>query len=161
MARPLRSLAEVVERIYANTRPEGGCLVTTRRRDKGGYAEARWSKRPSWRAAHKFVAEWFLGPCPERQQVRHMCGRGKQGCVTGSHLRYGSPGENGRDAARHGSHRGERNGRAKLTDEQVREVRRLLREGVSGLEIERKLGISDSMVSFIKQGVHWAHVKGE
>ena len=52
----------------------------------------RWNKR-GW-AAHRLVAQHFLGPCPEGLEVIHMCERGQNGCVTGTHLKYGTHQEN-------------------------------------------------------------------
>ena len=62
-------------------------------------------------AVHTIMAETFLGPRPAGQQVLHRNGE-KRDCWIGN-LRYGSPGENAADAARHGSrkrrcHRGHR-----------------------------------------------------
>jgi hypothetical protein len=54
--------------------------------------------------------------------------------------------------------RGERNGGAKLTEDKVREIRRLHAAGVSQSEIERRLGVDQTNVSLIVRGKRWAHV---
>ena len=140
----MRTLAEVVERIYANTKPEGGCLVTTRARYPKGYAAQKFRGKTT--PAHRLVAQYYLGPCPEGQEVRHLCGRGHEGCVTASHLRYGTRSENVKDAVRHGTHKanrtyGRRPKNAKLSVEQVREICTINARGVGPREIARKFGV--------------------
>src|ERR1017187_5947719 len=54
--------------------------------------------------------------------------------------------------------RGSQHGRAKLTEENVREVRRLRAQGWSGNAIARKLGIMRSTVYAILAGRTWTHV---
>lgn len=54
--------------------------------------------------------------------------------------------------------RGERNGFAKLTEDIVREVRRLYAEGITQTEIERRLGVDQTNVSLIVRRKRWAHV---
>ena len=99
MKRRFITLKDVVDFIYAHTRPEGGCLVSTRpRRLRDGYAQQHFDGRMHY--AHQLVARYYLGPCPEGQEVRHLCGRGAEGCVTASHLRYGTHAENGMDSRR-------------------------------------------------------------
>ena len=54
---------------------------------------------------------------------------------------------------------GERNGRAKLTVDQVREIRRLRADhGVSLLHLGQRFGVSKSAVSTIIRGERWAQV---
>ena len=97
-----RTLAEVVEHIYANTRPEGGCLVTTKSRDTRGYAQQCFVRdgRKTITRSHRLVAEYYMGPCPDGMEVCHMCNRGRHGCVTASHLRYDTHAENMLDIRR-------------------------------------------------------------
>jgi hypothetical protein len=54
--------------------------------------------------------------------------------------------------------RGERSGTAKLTADMVREIRRLLADGVTQTEIERRLGIDQTTVSQIARRKTWGHV---
>ena len=95
-----RTLKEVVEHIYAHTRIEGGCRVATwRRKLPTDYWYASFQGRSY--PAHRLVALHHLGPCPKGLQTRHLCGRGLQGCVTASHLAYGTAAENAADRIRH------------------------------------------------------------
>ena len=74
--------------------------------------------------------------------------------VTGSHWRH--VGE--RTPPRGLGHRGERNHRAKLKNEQVEEIRVLLAEGVVQRTIARRYGVSPATICLIKKGVNWAKV---
>lgn len=150
------AMAEVISRIYASTRPEGGCLVTTRGKDTSGYGVQGFQGKVY--RAHQLVARYYLGPCPEGMEIRHLCGRGASGCVTASHLRYGTRSENQRDAYRHGrSQAGRRNGNAKLSEQDVIAIRSALGEGrMSGAEAGRHFGVGKSQISRIKRGESWS-----
>ena len=149
-----RTLAEVVEHIYANTRPDGGCLVTTKSRDGGGYARQGFQGKNL--PAHQLVARYYMGPRPDGQQVRHLCGRGADGCVTASHLRYGSPEENAQDSVRHGTY--ERRGAGRdahnrsLTDADADGIREAFDHGHSRKSIAASLGIPYHVVKDLLGG---------
>lgn len=69
-----------------------------------GYPMVRVS-RPGTRrnrSVHSLVAEAFIGPCPDGQEVRHKNGDRTDPRV--SNLCYGTRSENLRDAVRHGTH---------------------------------------------------------
>ncbi len=57
--------------------------------------------------------------------------------------------------------RGEGNAAAKLTEADVREIRRRLADGERGSDIARAMGIPKLMVSKIKCGRTWTHVQPE
>lgn len=57
--------------------------------------------------------------------------------------------------------RGSRNGRAKLTEADVVDIRRKLRLGVRQSEIAAQYGVSFRAISSIKTGIRWTHVKDE
>ena len=141
-------LAKAVEHIYANTKPEGGCLVTTRSRGSHGYAQARFCGKQH--LAHRLVARYYLGPCPDGMEVRHMCGRGHEGCVTASHLRYGTRSDNVRDMLRHGV-------RVKLSREDIADIRRRLAAGEPPRSIAADYPVNRATIDDIKHGRthHW------
>jgi hypothetical protein len=109
------------------------------------------------RAIHSLVAEAFIGPRPEGRQVRHLDGnRGNPHLVN---LAYGTQAENEEDKNLHGTRaRGEAVHNALLTDELVREMRRLSSEGVIRREIAARLGVSFASVSNVLKGQTWRHV---
>jgi HNH endonuclease/NUMOD4 motif len=72
--------------------------------DRKGYLIVGNSRdgRSVTRKVHRIVAEAFIGPCPEGQQVRHV--DGVKVNVAASNLAYGTPSENMLDQVRHGTH---------------------------------------------------------
>src|SRR5713226_8328994 len=57
--------------------------------------------------------------------------------------------------------KGEGNPDAKLTEDNIRSIRKLRAEGKSFKSIGIKFGVSDSMISNIIVGKAWSHVKDE
>lgn len=60
--------------------------------------------------------------------------------------------------AKDGIHRGVKNGRSKLNDNDVRGIRAMLRRGVTYADIAERFNISNSAVWQIKCGQNWSHV---
>jgi hypothetical protein len=93
-------------------------------RHKAGYPILSLVINGKWvtRTVHSLLAEAFIGTRPEGQQIRHLDGN-HENC-TRPNLEYGTVAMNQADRLRHGtSNRGQRNGQAILTPEQVREIR--------------------------------------
>ena len=85
--------------------------------------------------------------------MRHKC-RNKH-CVNPEHLETGTPAENIADRIRDGtSNRGIRSARAKLTEEQVRQIRERAGENQRGLAEE--YGVNSRTISDIIHRKHWA-----
>jgi transcriptional regulator with XRE-family HTH domain len=106
---------------------------------------------------HRLFYEKEFGEIPERMQVFHKCK--KPWCVNPEHLYVGEPGM-------HVS-RGVNNPLAKLTEEQVREIRKRLkqgerkkrnRKGFTNVEIAKEFNVSDFTVSMIRNGNRYATV---
>lgn len=112
------------------------------------------SGRLTTRTVHSLVAEAFLGPVPEGQEVRHKNGRANQNRL--SNLVYGTRSQNREDSRRHGTLAvGEKIAQAKLTTDQVRALR-----AASGRHeaLAYAFGISRTQVSRIKRRENWSHV---
>jgi hypothetical protein len=108
-------------------------------------------------AFHVLVLNTFIGPCPEGLQCRHLDGD-ESNCALWN-LVWGTPGENGNDKVVHGmSASGERNGSAKLTEEQVKEIRRLHAVGTSPKMLASMFNVGKSSVWRIIKGTHWKGV---
>jgi hypothetical protein len=109
---------------------------------------------------HKLVAEAFLGPRPEGMVVRH----GPLGNMIPAlaNLKYGTPVENEADKAEHGTKVvGMRHHSNKLTEDQVKEIRRrhIPRDPVHGLNaIARELNVSVKTVQAIVLRKIWKHI---
>ncbi len=94
--------------------------------------------------------------------VLHRCDF--RACVNPEHLFLGTPKDNSQDAVKKGRNTklyGERNGKAKLTRQKVRAIKRLLADKADGrcdlrqYEIARRFGVSEATVSYLKNGGRW------
>jgi hypothetical protein len=105
--------------------------------------------------AHRLSWELAYDAIPDGLVVRHKC-RGK--CVNPNHLELGSVLENHRDMIRDGTDpRWERNPAAKLTNEQVLEIKTRLRDYYHGLQrqLAKEYGVHEVVISAIKKGKSW------
>ncbi len=82
------------------------------------------------------------------------------GCLNHKHLRLGTAQSNMKDMVRDGnSTKGERQPNAKLTDEEVNEIRRLLQGGgTTQKELGDMFGVAQPTISRIKMCKRWSHV---
>lgn len=105
---------------------------------------------------------WTLthGPITTGLDVCHRCDN--PGCVNPAHLFLGTHADNMRDMQQKDRHaRGERSGRASLTDAAVMEIRRLAKQGVLQSEIAKQFNTPNGNVSQIVNGKAWKHVPME
>ena len=106
------------------------------------------------RSLHKLMATAFIPNPKKLPQINHINGNKKDNRL--SNLEWCSAKQNTQHAERIGLRRhldgGENNTRAKLTNTQAREIKRLVSEGISQMEISRTFGVCQSVVSFIKLG---------
>ena len=124
-----------------------------------GYLRVRLSKENvgSNHFVHVLVAAAFLGPKPRECEVRH--GNGVRNDPRLSNLCYGTKSENYKDSVLHGTAaRGSRQGLAKLTEEDIPNIRKLLHAGVSKSEVARRYEVHHSLIVRIGQGRIWAHI---
>jgi hypothetical protein len=123
----------------------------------GGYSTVNLSKKGHriTRLVHQLVLEAFIGPRPEGMQARHL-----DGCPTNNRLDnlvWGtSEQNNGEDKKKHGTLLlGEKNHQAKLTIDDVREIRKQRGQGVKLKALAASYGVSESMISKIALGHFW------
>jgi NUMOD4 motif-containing protein/HNH endonuclease len=107
----------------------------------------------------RLVLEAFVGPCPAGMMGLH----GPNGPLDNriENLSWGtSQKNNGEDRVRDGtSNRGERHPNHKLTVEDVRDIRRMLRKKMSQLEIARRKRVSRPVISRILHKKRWGWLK--
>ena len=155
-----------VEALLARAYEDGGCLLLP----MGGVARHHYPSACVARSvaqaaglppraarsiyeAHVLVAHVYLGPRPPGLEVRHLCGRGCEGCITPEHLAYGTRSENMVDTSRHG-----RSPSRALSDEDVRTARLMRSFGHSQQSVADALGVSQKTISNLERGVYLAHV---
>ena len=112
-------------------------------------------------AVHQLVMLAFVGPMPKGKIVLHWDNDPQNNCI--DNLRYGTHKENEEDKKRHGTHQtGEGNPAAKLTDDDVREIRRIKSERGSewGLNVSlaMKFKVSTCTIKDAASGRKWRHV---
>jgi hypothetical protein len=110
---------------------------------------------------HRLVATAFLGPRPAGLEVRHLNGDPTD-CRL-ANLAYGTPAENGQDRVRHGTvarFPGAAHGRAKLTEANVREIRRRHVAGESPGRLAAVFGVGRTTIRHIICRETWTHVQG-
>lgn len=95
-------------------------------------------------------------PPTQKHEAAHSCGNGHLGCVTKRHLSWKTHAENMADKLIHGTIiRGERQPTAKLTEADVREIRRL-KGIVSQRNLAEHFGVAHRTIYAIQAGRKWA-----
>lgn len=105
--------------------------------------------------AHRVAYTLAKGAIPDGLVIRHKCDN--RLCCNPNHLELGTVAQNNHDAVERGRNaRGEKNGRAKLTKEQVVEIRRLrLTERKKINELARLYGVHFNSISNILKERYW------
>jgi len=144
------------ERIFGRVeRTPDGCWLYLGGRSSRGYGVV--SVRGRAATAHRLAYLLRVGPIPPGLCVLHRCDTPR--CINPEHLFLGTKGENNADRKRKGRNadrRGERNTQAKLTPEQVDDIRSLYTGGsTSQRQLADRFGICQQQVSAIVRGVAW------
>lgn len=110
---------------------------------------------------HRVVLEAFVGPCPEGMECCHGDGNHKNNHL--NNLRWDTHSENNLDKREHGTdNRGAQHPLAKLTDDDVREIRRrYVRRSYHDTnmrELCAEYGISQAQLSRIVRRKLWSHL---
>jgi DNA-directed RNA polymerase specialized sigma24 family protein len=133
------------------------CWLWTAARFENGYGAFRLNNKQ--RRAHIVSYEWLVGPT-NGLQVCHSCD--VKHCVRPEHLFLGTQSDNIIDMFQKGrqrERRGEISNWAKLTEDEVREIRRLYADdGLFQREIADMFDITQGAVSQIVLRKHWSHV---
>jgi hypothetical protein len=107
--------------------------------------------------AHILVLEAFDGPRPTGFHGCHKDGDRQNNWL--GNLYWGSRADNEDDKRRHGTGRGMKHSRAILTDDDVREIRRLCAQPHVKTHIARRFNVSRWMIRLIAIRKNWAHVE--
>lgn len=128
---------------------------------RDGYLNARLSTRSKIKCVgiHRLVCEAFRGPAPSPEhEAAHW--DGVRNNNTEDNLRWATQAENFEDRYRHGTEPvGEKNGHAKLTEEDVNLIRSKIMFGESKASLSRLYGVSDAHISRIAAGKAWSHLE--
>lgn len=136
-------------------------IVLRRRRD--GYSGVQLTDdmgKRRYRPVHQLVLEAFVGPRPVGMEACHNDGNPANNRL--DNLRWDTHAANTEDSRRQGRlayNRGERNGRAKLTEADVVEIKRLRGLGMTFGAIASRFGLGYSTVSHAVRGYSWRHLR--
>ena len=131
------------------------CIEWDKAKDKAGYGVSWLNGK--WIRAHRKAYIQNKGEIPDDLVVRHTCDN--KACVNPDHLILGDHKQNMADMAAKGrtnTRRGSTHSKAKLTEQQVHEIKSTF--GLSQRELAAKYGVSASLIAAIKLGKAWTHV---
>lgn len=139
---------------WTKVRKTETCWIWMGTLDKDGYGNYYTGNRP-----HRAPRISYALAHPNQEivgkVVRHTCDN--PACVNPAHLRLGTQKDNMRDrGARGRTAKGAANGRAKISEEQVRELLRRANEGPT--KLSKEVGLHLSTVANILKRKIWKHV---
>ena len=163
----IRSVDHVVMRKDGKPLHVKGCVLKALPNNRG-YPRVSlcFSGHSTWSHVHTLIAEAFLsqpkskiGPLADQYGVNH-----KDGDKTNNHinnLEYITNRANVRHARKNGllDVAGMKNGRAKISADDVREIRRLYTNGMRQIDLARQFSIDQTQISRIVRHVCWPHIK--
>ena len=127
----------------------------------------RWvPQRKREQLAHRVAWEETYGPVPPGMYVLHRCDNPR--CVNPEHLWLGTQADNLRDCAEKGrTSRGEASPNAKLTDDQVRTIRREFETLAPRFPgrwaryriLADRFDVDPHLIGLISRGKRWRHVR--
>lgn len=120
-----------------------------------GYPSVEMAGRK--KTVHSLVLTAFVGTRPEGAQACHYNGIPTDNRV--ENLRWGTVQDNADDKARHGSHKGMKHIKAKLTDDDVREIYRRAVNGDSSKVLCESFGLARPSIIRIIRGEGWTHIE--
>lgn len=138
------------------------CWVWTKSVDNRGYGKlsSRRGKGGSPERAHRVSWELHFGTIPQDKEVCHRCDNPR--CVNPNHLFLGTHRDNMDDAvAKHRMAHGSNHCCAKLSEQDVVEIRALRHDGVAQRTIARMFGVTHSAIEKIDNGQNWKHVSSQ
>lgn len=145
-------------RFWAKVSRSESCWEWTASLDGSGYGWFSVSSRML--RAHRVSWEIAFGEIPGRLQVLHRCDNRR--CVNPNHLFLGTNSDNIADRmskGRKSGASGSRNGRSKLSEQSVSEIKSQLEKGLTQADIAKAHGVSQSCISYIAIGQHWNAVR--
>ena len=141
-------------------KPTGACIEHSGGRMRTGYGRTQYKGKQI--LAHRLAYCLAAGVEPNQIKgmvVRHRCDN--PGCINPEHLELGSTQDNMNDMTERGRRvRGELVGNAKLTAEQIDEIRSTYvprSKSHNQYALAKKFGVTQSLISMALRGSRWNH----
>jgi hypothetical protein len=134
--------------------PKGDCWLWTGTIDESGYG--RFRPKGKIVGVHRYSYAHFKGPIPEGLWVLHECDN--RPCCNPDHLWLGTCADNTKDMISKGRSRnpvGEKNGAAKLTEQDVRNI---LASDLCRATLAKNYNVSNSTIYLIKVRKTWSYL---
>lgn len=132
------------------------CWAWLAYRNDQGYGRFRVGREKV--LAHRHALALVRGSVPPHLDVLHDCDN--PSCVNPAHLHLGTRAQNNAERNLRGREaRGERNGRARLSEAVVRVARKQLALGRSQSSVAADLGVHRKTVYQLASGLTWRHVQ--
>lgn len=136
--------------LLSHTTPENECLLWTKCLNTDGYPRANVNGDVNTKV-HRLVWELYNGKSAAGLVVRHKCDNPR--CINPEHLELGTSADNNRDRDLRGRH-----GWAKVTREQVEDIRQQRKDGASAKQLAEKYNMSVRNMYSLLSKHHWKHV---
>ena len=159
-----REFCSTLCKLLGSVTKKNGCWEWAGDIHPNGYAYTTMYETNKKEHVHRISYRIFKGEIPEGLYVCHKCDNRK--CISPDHLFVGTAKDNMQDAKSKGrlehiklmQPKGEKKGSSKLKEYQVREIRKMILEGVRLAVIARKFSVSWTTVESIKKNKTWRHV---
>jgi hypothetical protein len=163
------------DRFWPKVAKSDGCWLWTGAYQRRAHGEYGHIQLEDLRIERAHRVSWMLhfGPIPPDMRVLHRCDNPR--CVRPDHLFLGTQLDNIADMDRKGRRRtvrgdahharrpgariGERNGRSRLTPDDVRRIRAMRAGGAMYKDIASAFGVATPTVQHIVSGKNWSHVE--
>ena len=138
---------------------DNGCFEFTGGKDKNGYG--KFTVLGITHRAHRIAFMLCVDDIPDGASVLHSCDN--PSCINPNHLFLGTHQNNVDDMMakrRNIPPRGSMQGQSKLTEDDVREIRKLLDQGLSYRDIAARYNVTNGNIYLIKHNRRWSHLEG-
>ena len=138
------------------------CWIWKKHTDNQGYGKITFEKKSCY--GHRISYFLKYGYFPNELLVCHHCDN--RSCVNPAHLFLGTCADNVKDMIKKGRQKfpskgcnsGIKNPHAKLNDQKVKEIKILIKKGLSCIKISQEYNVARQTISNIKRNSHWQHV---